>query len=48
MTTDTAALSVVLGDLPDAPDDVRQTVGTELLYALALIPRPDTTEENTR
>ncbi|MGW7001319.1 hypothetical protein ACWGCW_00475 [Streptomyces sp. NPDC054933] len=40
MTTATAALAEALTDLPDAPPEVRQLVGAELLYALGLAERP--------
>lgn len=40
MTTDTAALAEVLTDLPDAPTEVRDRLGVELLYALGLAERP--------
>ena len=40
MTTATAALAEALADLPDAPREVRDQIGAELLYALGVRPRP--------
>lgn len=40
MTTGTAALAETLTDLPDAPPEVQQAIGAQLLYALNLVPRP--------
>lgn len=40
MTTATAALAEALTDLPDAPPEVRDQLGAELLYALGLLTRP--------
>jgi hypothetical protein len=41
MTTETALLAEALTDLADAPAEVRDMVGAELLYALGLAVRPE-------
>lgn len=45
MTTATAAMAQALAALPDAPRDVQQSWGVQLLYALGLLTRPADDEE---
>ncbi len=45
MTTATAAMAQALTVLPDAPHEVQQSWGVQLLYALGLLTHPDDTDE---
>lgn len=47
MTTATAAMAQALAALPDAPREVQQSWGAQLLYALGLATRPNDTDEET-
>lgn len=45
MTTATAAMAEALTGLPDAPAEMRNSLGAQLLYALGLRTRPTAEDE---